>query len=667
MLKATTTDVSLTKSYIPKVSKIPDVSPTIAQFYKPIENRNIHEGRVVDQAYYKSNNIEQRVVVDRTIKSQTVALNPNQILTKELSLDMKQWEELIRENVFELEGHRDHLPTCFAHMLYCVIVKEQYNLSYFFVKRIECAKATPITNLPDGMILTSLYRYVMEAYPYLDNGIYDIVERGFAGVMIEVVVSDGIVGESGRKRGEDGLQETNMKIIESVTIKMFWGNSSFDYALTSFLGNSGAIMGTRVPSSSKLFINSIYAPQDLTENRVLWDYILYLIDRWDGDCVIMWEFNEVRIEQERYGLVFNVQAIRGTLVDGEWIVDPLAVKRDKEWVLDYGTNKSPGHDGFTFEFFHRYWKLLEHDIVAADKDFFCFSASIRSLKLWSLNSILKRHLTLYGLFSGILIDSLFTLFDLFFMDDAIFVGVLKLLESIKRNFYNGVDRSERKMAWISWNKVLASKKYGSLGVSSFYDLNRALLFKWIWRFFSHGSCLWTRFTKAIYGEDGALNSSSSLSKCSPWLDIIREVTVLRTKGINLLDLIRKKVGNGLNTLFWEDHWLDDLPLKHTFLRLYALNKYKQIIVVKKINNAFMVDTFRRPPRGGAEEVQLGFLLSRLDGLILKNTLDCWVWSLEAMGEFSLKSIHQLIDNLILPNEEVATRKETYVLVGARGH
>ncbi|GJU34169.1 zf-CCHC domain-containing protein [Tanacetum coccineum] len=174
MPKATITpDISsLTKSYILKVSKIPSISPTIAQFYKPIENRNIHEGRVVDQAYYKSNNIEHR-----TIKSQMVALNPNQILTKELSPDMKQWEELIRENVFGLGGHRDHLPACLAHMLYCVAAEEQYNLAYFFVKRIECAKASPTANLPSGMFLTRLYRYVMETYPHLDNGTYDIVER----------------------------------------------------------------------------------------------------------------------------------------------------------------------------------------------------------------------------------------------------------------------------------------------------------------------------------------------------------------------------------------------------------------------------------------------------------------------------------------------------------
>ncbi|GJZ56189.1 hypothetical protein Tco_0611382 [Tanacetum coccineum] len=90
----------------------------------------------------------ERVVVDSTIKSQTVSLNPNQILTKELSPDMKQWEELILENVFGLGGHRDRLPACLAHMLYCVVAEEQYNLAYFFVKRIQCARDTPTANLP---------------------------------------------------------------------------------------------------------------------------------------------------------------------------------------------------------------------------------------------------------------------------------------------------------------------------------------------------------------------------------------------------------------------------------------------------------------------------------------------------------------------------------------
>ncbi|GJV81162.1 RNA-directed DNA polymerase, eukaryota [Tanacetum coccineum] len=105
-----------------------------------------------------------------------------------------------------------------------------------------------------------------------------------------------------------------------------------------------------------------------------------------------------------------------------------------------------------------------------------------------------------------------------------------------------------------------------------------------------GSCLWTRFIKAIYGKDDALNSPSSLSKRSPWLDIIREDTVLRTKGINLLDSIPKKVGNGL------------------------------VMSLKLIS--FLVDTFRRPPRGGVEEEELGFLLYSLGWSDMTNIPDC---------------------------------------------
>ncbi|GKA24008.1 hypothetical protein Tco_0710041 [Tanacetum coccineum] len=128
MPRATTTDISLTKSYIPKDLASLEYSqetegPYSTDFPTPDDIRRLLE--------------LERVMVDRTIKSQTVTLTQNQILTKELSPNIKQWEELIRENVFGLGGHRDHLPACLAHMLYCVVAEEQYNLAYFFVKRIE--------------------------------------------------------------------------------------------------------------------------------------------------------------------------------------------------------------------------------------------------------------------------------------------------------------------------------------------------------------------------------------------------------------------------------------------------------------------------------------------------------------------------------------------------
>ncbi|GKB84566.1 hypothetical protein Tco_0956838 [Tanacetum coccineum] len=284
MPRATVGDTSLTRSYIPKVSQTPGIAPSIAHFYKPIEDRCIHEGRVVDQLYYTSDHIDrcfsnirlnclyeinepivprfvldfysqvtlqrdasgvilisfmiqnefitlslqqfgqiliipfdgqavftnewdlgslaysqetegpyhtdlptpeeihqflqfQRIDPNRIIKHKNVILSPNQVLTKELRQDLKRWNELIYENVFGLGGHRDHLPACLAHILYCILAEQQYNLAYFFVKRIESARATPKAHLPYGMFLTRLFRHVMELYPHLDNGIYDVVER----------------------------------------------------------------------------------------------------------------------------------------------------------------------------------------------------------------------------------------------------------------------------------------------------------------------------------------------------------------------------------------------------------------------------------------------------------------------------------------------------------
>nr|GEU57034.1 pentatricopeptide repeat-containing protein [Tanacetum cinerariifolium] len=90
----------------------------------------------------------QHVDPNRTIKNKNVILSSNQVLTKELRQDLKRWNELIYENVFRLGGHRDHLPACLAHILYCILAEQKYNLAYFFVKRIESARATPKAHYP---------------------------------------------------------------------------------------------------------------------------------------------------------------------------------------------------------------------------------------------------------------------------------------------------------------------------------------------------------------------------------------------------------------------------------------------------------------------------------------------------------------------------------------
>ncbi|GJY87047.1 hypothetical protein Tco_0501675, partial [Tanacetum coccineum] len=76
--------------------------------------------------------------------------------------------------------------------------------------------------------------------------------------------------------------------------------------------------------------------------------------------------------------------------------------------------------------------------------------------------------------------------------------------------------------------------------------------------------------KAIHGVNGASDNHKSSNRNSIWLDIVRDLSSLKQKGIDLLTIVRKKVGNGENTLFWDDSWLGEAALKIQYTRLYAL-------------------------------------------------------------------------------------------------
>ncbi|GJS58640.1 RNA-directed DNA polymerase, eukaryota [Tanacetum coccineum] len=90
-------------------------------------------------------------------------------------------------------------------------------------------------------------------------------------------------------------------------ILCMWNPNMFVKEQVSTCDYFVALMGTWAPTSSKLLIISVYAPQELNERRNLWDYLRTIIDRWEGDTVIMGDFNEVRSKHERFGSTFNRQ------------------------------------------------------------------------------------------------------------------------------------------------------------------------------------------------------------------------------------------------------------------------------------------------------------------------------------------------------------------------
>ncbi|GKF67193.1 hypothetical protein Tco_0196872, partial [Tanacetum coccineum] len=71
---------------------------------------------------------------------------------------------------------------------------------------------------------------------------------------------------------------------------------------------------------------------------------------------------------------------------------------------------------------------------------------------------------------------------------------------------------------------------------------------------------------------------------------------------------------------------------------------------------FSVTSFlRRSVRGGVESSQLALLQTYIEGTLLSNMEDRWVWDLNGEGVFRVKDVRILLDECFLPKAPTATR------------
>ncbi|GJR91239.1 RNA-directed DNA polymerase, eukaryota [Tanacetum coccineum] len=119
-----------------------------------------------------------------------------------------------------------------------------------------------------------------------------------------------------------------MEKIEDLCVKQCWGNSVFDYVYSEAVGNSGGILcvwdtnsfcknsvtvsdyfvitrGKWRLTGKNMMIIGVYAPQEGKEKQALWDFLRFEVDKWNGDVIIMGDFNEVRVKSDRFGTHFN--------------------------------------------------------------------------------------------------------------------------------------------------------------------------------------------------------------------------------------------------------------------------------------------------------------------------------------------------------------------------
>ncbi|GJY06599.1 RNA-directed DNA polymerase, eukaryota [Tanacetum coccineum] len=239
--------------------------------------------------------------------------------------------------------------------------------------------------------------------------------------------------------------------------------------------------------------------------------------------------------------------------------------------------------------------------------------------------------------------------------------VCNKLESMLNKFFISCDHDKKKMTWVKWKRCLASKSQGGLGIGSIYGLNIGLLFKWIWRFFTRPCDLWARVIQNIYGLCGGINASPARrSRFSTWRSILSSISKLKQKGVDLLSLCSRKIGNGASTYFWNDTWCGDLPFKIQYPRVYALDTDKNCLIANRISLTDWSGILRRNPRGGAEQSQFDAILSAIENVTLSDKSDSWQWLVNGCNGFSVASARSLVDSFFLDGDTIATRWNRFI-------
>lgn len=213
------------------------------------------------------------------------------------------------------------------------------------------------------------------------------------------------------------------------------------------------------------------------------------------------------------------------------------------------------------------------------------------------------------------------------------------------------------MAWVKWEVMCRSKQNGGVGIKNLESFNLSLIGNWAWRLLGGNNALWGKVVRSKYGEFSKVVRGCRVGKpwgvgwSSWWRDVVKWVGCKN----GFWEEIRRVVGDGGSTLFWEDYWaVDGMSLKELFPTLYSLEVKKDCLVAERL---VWVDNVL----SGNWEWRRGLFVWELD--LIPNLFnvvnrfapgqsqpDGWSWKLAKDAVYSTKSGYENLENDSLGGE-----------------
>ena len=123
------------------------------------------------------------------------------------------------------------------------------------------------------------------------------------------------------------------------------------------------------------------------------------------------------------------------------------------------------------------------------------------------------------------------------------------LTSMIRNFWWGQKQDEKKMAWLSWDKMCVPKACGGMGFKQLKHFNLALLAKQGWRLQTrHNSLVYQVFKAKYFPNCDFVCASLGKKPSYVWRSIMAAQGIVK-KGLCW------RMGNGRKIRVWHDNWI----------------------------------------------------------------------------------------------------------------